>query len=410
MKSRDELGSARNVDGKLNKYHFSTLALHEGYNYNDGRNIFPPIDMGVAFPFEGGEEASLICSGEEEGYVYARTHNHTNTIFEKRLAVLEGGGSCLATSSGLAAIFLAILGLLEEVGKNFICSNRLYGNTQNLLRKTFPLMQIESRWVKSPSELDEWEKLIDENTKFLFVESPSNPDIFVGDIAGLVQLARKYDIKLLIDSTLATPVVFRPLEIGADVVVHSTTKYISGHSASLGGAIIGETKFIEELRAGHHHYIGPTMSAFNAWLTLIGLETLEVRMTRMINSAQHVAEFLEGHPNVVSVNFPGLKSHLQHEIALEQMGSAGTSLMSFEVKGGTKAAWMVIENLEIPCHATHLGGNQSVVVHPATTTHGKLTPEQKAASGVPDGLIRLSVGLEDKEDLIQDLDRALSKI
>ena len=395
---------------ELNKLHFSTIALHAGYDYADGGSIFPPIDMGVAFPFSSGEEASQICAGEKKGYVYARTANRTNAILERRLAALEKGDSCLVTSSGLAAIFLAVLGLLGESGKNFVCSNRLYGNTQNLFRKTFPLMRFEPRWVNTPEDLAAWESLIDNNTKFLYVETPSNPDVFVADLVGLIQLAKKYSIKLLVDSTLSTPVIMRPLEMGADVVVHSTTKYISGHSASLGGSIIGKTDFIEPLRDGHHHYIGPTMNAFTAWLTLIGIETLAVRMPRVICSAQRVAEFLEKHPKVESVNFPGLLSHPQHKIAIQQMGSGGTSLMAFVVGGGMKGAWTVIDNLKIPCHATHLGGNQSVAVHPASTTHGKLTPEQRAASGVQDGLIRLSVGLEDPDDLIADLNQALSKI
>lgn len=394
----------------MSQLHFSTLALHAGYDYLDGGNIFPPIDMGVAFPFASGEEASLICAGEKEGLVYARTDNRTNNILERRLAALEGGEACLVTSSGLAAIFIAILGLLEEPGKNFVCSNRLYGNTQNLLRKTFPIMNIESRWVESPEDLSMWESFIDENTKFLFVESPSNPDVFVGDIVGLVKLAKKYGIKILIDSTLSTPAVFRPMELGVDVVAHSTTKYISGHSAALGGAIIGKEDFIQVLRGGHHHYVGPTMNAFTAWLTLIGIETLAVRMPLMISNAQQIAEFLEAHPKVNYVNYPGLPSHPQHKIAMEQLGSGGTSLMAFVINGGMKEAWKVLENLTIPCHATHLGGNQTVAVHPATTTHGKLTPEQKAKSGVADSLIRLSVGLENVGDLIDDLDNALSLI
>jgi O-succinylhomoserine sulfhydrylase len=224
---------------------------------------------------------------------------------------------------------------------------------------------------------------------------------------GLIDLAKSHGIKVMVDTTLATPAIIRPLEMGADVVIHSTTKYLAGHSAALGGAIVGSTDFVEGLRSGHHHYLGPTMCAFTAWLTLIGMETLGVRMPRMISSAQKVAEFLASHPMVASVNYPGLPSHPQHELALEQMGSGGTSLLAFEVKGGKQAAWSVLERLTVPCHATHLGGNQTVAVHPATTTHGKLTPEERATSGVPDGLIRYCVGLEDPDDLISDLDQAL---
>jgi O-acetylhomoserine/O-acetylserine sulfhydrylase-like pyridoxal-dependent enzyme len=394
----------------MNELSFATKALHAGYDYGEGHSIFPPIDMGVAFPFSSGEEASRICTGQQAGYVYARTRNHTNAVFEKRLAALEGAEECLGTSSGLAAIFIGVLGLLEQPGRNFLWSGRLYGNTQNQFRRSLPLLGIEARCVKEPDKLEAWDALIDDKTKFLFFESPSNPDVFVADVRGLVALAKGRGLKVMVDSTLATPAVLRPLEMGADVVIHSTTKCLSGHSAALGGALVSTKEFIDGVRTSHHHYIGPSMNAFAAWLTLIGMETLHVRMPRMINSAQRIAEFLESHPKVESVNYPGLKSHPQHHLAMEQMGSGGTSLLAFVVRGGMKTAWAVLERLRIPCHATHLGGNQSIAVHPATTTHGKLTPEERATSNVPDGLIRFSVGLEEPEDLIADLDQALEVI
>ncbi len=386
---------------------FETKALHAGYEPLEEGNIFPPIHMGVAFPFPDGQTAEMICAGEIRKPVYARTANPTNLVFEKRLAAMENGEACLATASGLAAIFTATLGMLKQPGDEFVTSNRLYGNTQNQFRVTLPLLNVNARWVADPGDLSSWEAQITPRTRFLFVESPSNPDLFVGDIVGLAKLARKHNTKLMVDATLTTPAILRPLELGADVVIQSTTKYLAGHSAALGGAIIGKADFIDELRAGHHHYVGATMSAFNAWLTLIGMETLSIRMTRAVASAQRVAEFLAGHPRVQSVNYPGLPNHPQHEIALGQMGGGGTSLLSFVIKGNKETAWSVIQKLNIPVHATHLGGNQTIVVHPATTTHGSLTPEQRAASGVPDGLIRYSVGLEAPDDLIADLEQAL---
>jgi len=391
----------------MGDYHFDTKALHAGYDYTTGGSIFPPIQMGVAFPFPSGEAAQQICAGEAPGYVYTRTANPTNTVFEKRLAALEGGEACLATASGLAAIFTAILGLLQEPGDEFVTSNRLYGNTQNQFRISLPLMGFSPRFVAKADDLAAWETLINEKTRFLFVESPSNPDLFVGDILGLAGLAQKHGIKLLVDSTLTTPAILQPLALGAHVVVHSTTKYLSGHSAALGGAIVGQEDFIEPLRAGHHHYIGATLSAFNAWLTLIGLETLGLRMPRVVHSAQMVAEYLEAHLRVQRVNYPGLSSHPQHEVAREQMGGGGTSLLSFVVAGGMQGAWSVIDKMKVACHATHLGGNQTIAVHPATTTHGSLSPELRLAAGIPDGLIRYSVGLEDPDDLIADLEQAL---
>lgn len=393
----------------MNDLGFATKALHAGYSPIEVGSIFPPIDMAVAFPFPSGEAAYRICTGEEAGYVYARTANRTNTVFEKRLAALEGGEACLATSSGLGAIFNVVLQCLDgEPGGEIVSSTRMYGNTQNMFRVTLPLLGITVKWVERPENLDGWEALITPKTKLLIAESPSNPDVFVADVENLAKLAKARDVPLAVDSTLSSPAIFRPLEWGADLVIHSTTKYLSGHSAALGGAVIGKSDFIEPLRDGHHHYIGPTMSAFNAWLTLIGMETLHVRMPRFISNAQRVADFLSEHPKVESINYPGLPNHSQHEMAMRHFGNGGTSLLAFVVKGGMEGAWRVIERMKIPVHATHLGSNQSVAVHPATTTHGKLTSEQRAASGVSDGLIRLSVGLEDVDDLIADLDQALS--
>jgi O-acetylhomoserine/O-acetylserine sulfhydrylase-like pyridoxal-dependent enzyme len=325
--------------------------------------------------------------------------------------MLEGGEACLATSSGLAAVFEAILELMGmEPGGEFVTSAHMYGNAQRLVRFTLPVMGMSASFVEPAEDVEAWEAAIGPNTRFLFVESPSNPDVFVADVPRLAKLASAHDLPLLVDSTLSSPAVFRPLEHGASVVVHSTTKYISGHSAALGGAIIGDKTFIDSLRSGHHHYIGPTMSPMTAFLSILGLETLFIRMPRCVESAQRVAEFLSEHPKVAAVNFPGLDSHPQHGLAQELFGSAGTSLMAFEIKGSQADAFRVINSLQVPCHATHLGGNQTVVVNPATTTHGSLTPEERAKSNVPDGLIRYSVGLENPADLIADLDRALSRL
>lgn len=387
--------------------HFDTQALHAGYDYEDDGGIFPPIHMGVAYPFESGAQAREICAQERPGYTYARTINPTNAVLEKRLAALEGGESCLTTASGLAAIFLAVIGLLKEPGDEFVTSNRLYGNTRNQFQVSLALMGFQARYVEQPELPGAWAAEITPRSRFMFVETPSNPDLFVASVRTLAELAHAHGLSLVVDSTLATPAVLRPLELGADVVTHSTTKYLAGHSAALGGALIGRRNFIEPLRAGHHHYLGPTMSAFNAWLTLIGVETLAVRMPRAIASAQRVAEFLATHPKVLAVNYPGLASHPQHCTALDEMQGGGTSLLSFEVAGGTQGAWAVLDRLRVAVQATHLGSNQTIAVHPATTTHGSLTPEVRLAAGVPDGLIRLSVGLEHPDDLITDLAQAL---
>jgi cystathionine beta-lyase/cystathionine gamma-synthase len=215
---------------------------------------------------------------------------------------------------------------------------------------------------------------------------------------------------LLIDSTLATPVYLRPLELGADVVIHSTTKYLSGHSAALGGMIVGKRDYVDSIRNGHYHFMGPTLSAFNAWLTLFGVETVGLRMARAVSNAQKVAEFLAGHSKIKSVNYPGLPSHPQHALAMAQMGCGGTSLLSFVIDGGTKEAWTVLEGFKVILQATHLGSNQSVAVHPATTTHVRQPAEMRQAAGVVDGLVRFSVGLEDPADLVGDLEQALGRV
>jgi O-acetylhomoserine/O-acetylserine sulfhydrylase-like pyridoxal-dependent enzyme len=394
--------------GDTSDLHFDTLALHAGYDYGQNGGIFPPIHMGVAYPFDSGLQARAICAGELPGYTYARTINPTNDVLERRLAALEGAESCLATASGLAAIFLAALGLMAQPGDAFVTSNRLYGNTRNQFQVTLALMGFEPIYVDHPADPEAWDALISPRTRFLFVETPSNPDLFVADLVSLADLADARGLSLVVDSTLSSPAILRPLSLGADIVVHSTTKYLAGHSAALGGAIVGAADFIEPLRAGHHHYVGPTMSAFNAWLTLLGMETLPVRMPRMIGSAQRVAEFLAEHSRVRAVNYPGLASHPQHTVALDQMGGGGTSLLSFEVSGGMEGAWRVLDRLRVPAHATQLGGNQTVAVHPATTTHGSLAEKVRLSAGISDGLIRYSVGLEDPDDLISDLAQALA--
>lgn len=390
-----------------NELRFATQALHAGYAGTAGGNIFPPIHMGVAFPFTSGEHAERTVAGEAPGYVYARTRNPTNQVLEQRLTALEGAEACLVASSGLAATFLAVLGLMREPGDEFVTSSRLYGQTQKQFRDTLPLLGIKAHWVEHPERIDDWAARITPKTRFLFVESPSNPDLFVADLEALAALAHRHDLALVVDSTLATPAIVRPIALGADVIIHSTTKYLAGHSAALGGAVIGRGELIEGIRTSHHHYVGPAMSAFNAWLTLIGIETVALRMAAAVKSAQQLAEFLAAHPAIESVNYPGLPTHPQHTIARAQLGGGGTSLLSFVLRGGRDAAWALLERLQIPCHATHLGGNQSIVVHPATTTHAKLSPEERVASRVPDGLVRYSVGLEAVEDLVVDLEAAL---
>ena len=390
--------------------HPSTLALHAGYDPTTGGGLFPPLHMAVAYPYETGEQGRQLCLGEDPGFSYSRVGNPTNDILEKRIAAMEGGEAGLALASGLAAVFMAVLQFVKKPGGEIVASARTYGNTRNQFRLTWPNLGLTARFVETPEDLSAWEAAITEATIALYVESPTNPDLFVADVKGLADLAHKHNLPLLIDSTLATPAILRPIELGADVVIHSTTKYLSGHSAALGGMLVGKRELIDSIRNGHYHFTGPTMSAFNAWLTLFGVETLGLRMMRAVGNAQRAAEYLFRHPKIKSVNYPGLPSHPQHKLAIEQMGCGGTSLLSFAVDGGIPEAWRVLEAFKVIIQATHLGSNQSVAVHPATTTHVRQPAEIRLAAGVPDGLIRLSVGLEEADDLIADLDQALAKM
>jgi O-acetylhomoserine/O-acetylserine sulfhydrylase-like pyridoxal-dependent enzyme len=389
--------------------HPSTLALHAGYDPTSG-GLFPPLHMAVAYPYETGEQGRRLCLGEDPGFSYSRVGNPTNDILEKRIAAMEGGEAGLALASGLAAVFMAVLQFVKKPGSEIVASSRTYGNTRNQFRLTWPALGVTARFIETPEDLSAWEAAIGEKTIALYVESPTNPDLFVADVKGLADLAHRHHLPLLIDSTLATPAILRPIELGAEVVIHSTTKYLSGHSAALGGLLVGKRELIDSIRNGHYHFTGPTMSAFNAWLTLFGVETLGLRMTRAVGNAQRVADYLAQHPKVKSVNYPGLPTHPQHKLAMAQMGSGGTSLLSFAIDGGAPEAWRVLEAFNVIIQATHLGSNQSVAVHPATTTHVRQPPEMRLAAGVPDGLIRLSVGLEEAEDLIADLDQALAKM
>jgi O-acetylhomoserine (thiol)-lyase len=323
------------------------------------------------------------------------------------MAMLEGGEAGLATSSGMAAIFMVLHHLVES-GQEIVSSIRVYGGTQQLFAVSCPRMGITVKWVEQPDKIEEWEKLITPKTKLLHVESPSNPNLFVADIPPLAKLAKKHGIPLMVDNTICSPALMRPLEMGADIVIHSATKYISGNGTSLNGVIVGKKEFVDHVRHVGFRNIGPTAAPFNSWLCLLGLESLSLRMRKHSDNAMAVAKFLEKHPKVESVLYPGLPSHPQHEVAKRNM-SGFSSLMGIRVKGGLEATRRVIDNLKIAVHTTHLGSSQTVAIQPAATTHWQLGPEERAKAGVPDNLIRYSAGIEDAQDLIEDLDGALKK-
>ena len=396
------------TEKKKKEYKFDTLCLHAGHDVFETNSISPPIHQTVAYPYESAEYAAQLYRYEIEGFTYGRIDNPTNKIFEDRLAKLELTDKALATSSGMAAEFMAFIRLLEH-GDEFATSGTVYGGTNQLFTQTFPKMGINAKMIYDPEILENWSNSITDKTKFLFVESPSNPNLFIGDIEALSKLAKENDIPLIVDNTVATPALQQPVSLGADIIVHSATKHLSGNSTCISGAIAGSAEYIDEVRSIEYRNIGPALSPFNSWLLLLGLETLGLRMRKHSENALIIAEFLEDHSKVVSVNYPGLKSHPQHELAKKQM-HAYSSLLSFVTKGELEDAKNVIDALELIIHAGHLGTTKTLATHPAFSTHEQLTQEERIAIGIPDTMIRLSIGIENVDDLIEDIDLALSKI
>jgi O-acetylhomoserine/O-acetylserine sulfhydrylase-like pyridoxal-dependent enzyme len=390
------------------KLRFDTISVKGGYSWEDQlrhQTMPPPLIQSAVFPYESAEWAADLYSYKIEGFAYGRINNPTNDIFEKRMALLEGAEAGLATASGMAAVFM-VLHHLVAAGEEVTSSIRVYGGTQQLFATSAPRMGIKVNWVEEPDKIESWEKSITPKTKLLHVESPSNPNLFVADIPAIAKLAKKRGLPLMVDNTICSPALMRPIELGADIVIHSATKYISGNGTSLSGVLVGKKEFVNHVRHIGFRNMGPTISPFNAWLCLLGLESLSLRMKKHSDNAMAIAKFLEKHPKIESVSYPGLPSHPQHETAKRQM-SAFSSMLSFNVKGGLDPTRRVINNLKVAVHTTHLGSSQTVAIQPAATTHWQLGPEERAKAGVPDNLIRYSAGIEDAQDLIEDLDEAL---
>jgi O-acetylhomoserine/O-acetylserine sulfhydrylase-like pyridoxal-dependent enzyme len=393
----------------MSKRGFETNAIHAGHEGFCPGTLTPPLYQTVAFPYEDAEEAAAIFRGEKPGFTYGRWDNPTVEIFEKRMATLEGGEAAIATASGMAAIAL-LTHQLVAAGEEIVSSNRVYGGTFGLFETGLKRMGGKVNWVTTPEKLEAWEQAITPKTRALFVETPSNPGLFVGDVRALAKLAHAHDLPLIVDNTITTPALQLPLAMGADAVVHSTTKYISGNASSLGGIIVGTRRLVEDgIRKGCMRYLGPSMAPFNAWLNLLSLEHLSLRMERHCSNALALARYLEKHPKVASVNYPGLESNPYYAIAREQMKGC-SSLLSFVLTSDYQAAVTVIDALELWTHATHLGTCKTIVTHPASTTHSAMGAEEMRKAGIPASMIRVSVGLENEADIIADIDQALAKI
>jgi O-succinylhomoserine sulfhydrylase len=365
--------------------------------------IFPTS----SYVFSSAAEAAARFAGEHPGNIYSRFTNPTVRSFEKRLASLEGGDSCVATASGMAAILATCMGLLKA-GDHIVSSRSVFGTTTVLFANYLARFGVETTFV-ALSELAAWEAALRPQTRLLFMETPSNPLTEIADIAALAELAHAHDCLLAVDNCFCTPVLQQPLALGADIVIHSATKYIDGQGRCIGGAVVGDAERVGKDVFGFLRTAGPSMSPFNAWVFLKGLETLALRMQAHCATALQLALWLEQQPEVARVYHPGLASHPQHALATRQQRDYG-GIVSFELKGGQRDAWAFVDATRIFSITANLGDAKSTITHPATTTHGRLTPEQRLESGIADGLIRLAPGLEAVDDLQADLARGLAAL
>ena len=383
-----------------------TLAVRAGQRRSMEGEHSEAIYTTSSYVFANAAEAAARFSGEQPGNVYSRYTNPTVRTFEDRIAALEGAEQAVATSSGMAAILSTCLALLKS-GDHIVCSRSVFGTTTVLLNKFLGKFGVETSVVPL-TDIAAWEAAIRPETKLLFLETPSNPLCEVGDLAALSALAKRHNILLVVDNCFCTPALQRPLELGADIVIHSATKYLDGQGRCMGGVVLGRSELMDEV-LGFVRSAGPTMSPFNAWVFLKGLETLRLRMEAHSASAMKLARWLDEQPTVETVFYTGLENHPGHELAAQQQSGFG-GVLSFRVVGGREQAWQVIDSTRILSLTANLGDAKTTIVHPATTTHGRLSTEDKAASGITENLIRVAVGLEAIEDIKGDLQRGLALI
>lgn len=392
-------------DKKDADWGFATLGVRAGHAPGAEGEHSIPIYATSSFIAGSAAEAAARFAGQIKGNIYSRFTNPTVQAFERRLAVLEGGASCVATASGMAAILATCMALLKT-GEHVVASRTLFGPTISLFNNYLKPFGVSTTFVPL-TDLDAWSDAITPQTRMLFLETPSNPLTDVADIAALAQLAKKHKCLLVVDNCFCTPVLQRPLALGADIIIHSATKYIDGQGRCIGGAIVGPADLVGEKIFGFLRTAGPSMSPFNAWIFLKGLETLDLRMKAHSASAQRLAEWLSEQAAVTRVYYPGLPTHPQHALAARQQSAFG-GIVSFEVKRGREGAWRVIDATRMISITANLGDARSTITHPATTTHGRITAEDRAAAGITEGLVRVAVGLEDVKDIIADLETGLA--
>ncbi|CAG9228666.1 O-succinylhomoserine sulfhydrylase [Burkholderia gladioli] len=386
-----------------------TLAVRAGTLRSEYNEHSEALFLTSSFCFTSAQDAATRFANSEDNYTYSRFTNPTVTMFQDRLAALEGGEACIATASGMAAIMSVVMSALQA-GDHLVSSRSLFGSTLGMFSQIFSKFGITTTFV-DPTDLNAWREAVRPETKMFFLETPSNPLTELADIAAISTVAKEAKALFVVDNCFCSPALQQPLKLGADVVMHSATKFLDGQGRVLGGALVGSKEFITGKVFPFVRSAGPTLSAFNAWVLLKGMETLSLRVERQSANALEIARWLERHPAVKRVFYPGLASHPQYEIAKRQQ-KAGGAVVSFELKGDTPEAqranaWRVIDNTRVASITANLGDTRTTITHPATTTHSRITPEARAAAGISEGLIRLAVGLENAEDLRRDLARGL---
>ncbi|MFA5732341.1 MAG: O-succinylhomoserine sulfhydrylase [Acidithiobacillus sp.] len=389
------------------RLHPETIAIRAGIHRTQEQEHSEAIFPTSSFVFDSAEEAADRFAGRVPGNIYARFTNPTVRTFEERLAALEGAEACVATASGMAACLTAFMGTLKA-GDHVVASRSIFGTTVQLLGNILSRFGVETSFVPL-ADVPAWRAALRPNTRMLFLETPSNPLTEIGDIQALADLAHGHDAWLVVDNCFCTPALQQPLKFGADLVIHSATKYLDGQGRTLGGAVCGST---ELLNSGPRNFVrtaGPSLSPFNAWVQLKGLETLGLRMERHCANARKIAEWLEARPEVARVYYPGLDSHPQQALAARQQRLPG-AILSFDLHGGQKAAWAFVDALRLLSLTANLGDAKTTITHPASTTHSRVSPEARAAAGVGDGLLRISVGLEHVDDLREDMERGFAAL
>ena len=396
-----------NDDDKVKSWKPATKLVRGGLNRTEHGEVSEALFMTQAYAYDSAEQAEQSFTGEVEHYVYSRYGNPTVTMFEERLALLEGASHCVALASGMAAAFCA-LACQVKTGDRVVASQALFGACYHVIANILPTWGVEVEFVDG-TDLDAWAAALAKPVKAVFLESPSNPTLEIIDIAAVAELTHKAGGKLIVDNAFASPILQRPLDLGADIVTYSATKHIDGQGRSLGGAVLSnDAPFMEKQLTPFYRNTGPSISPFNAWILLKGLETLDLRVSRQCENALAIATFLESQDTVAHVLYPGLQSHPQHDLAMKQLGGRGGTLVTFEIKGGKEPAFKALNKLELIDIANNLGDAKSLITHPATTTHQRLGDAERAAMGITPGMVRLSLGIEDVADIQADLAQALS--